>query len=56
MLTQIYVLSTPEEARSISEIGVDHIGILVGKGEFPRELPVEMAARVRAAPSAMPAG
>ena len=39
MLTQIYEVSTPEEAWSISEIGVDHIGVLVGNGEFPRELP-----------------
>ncbi len=46
MLTQIYEISTPDEARSISEIGVDHIGILVGKGEFPRELSVKTAAKV----------
>ena len=49
MLTQIYEVSTPEEARSISAIGVDHIGVLVGDGEFPRELSVEAAARVAAA-------
>jgi phosphoribosylanthranilate isomerase len=49
MLTQIYEVSTPEEARSISEIGVEHIGVLVGRGEFPRELPVEAAAKVVAA-------
>jgi phosphoribosylanthranilate isomerase len=35
MLTQIYEVSTPEEARAISEIGVDHIGVLVGDGQFP---------------------
>lgn len=35
MLTQIYEISTPEEARAISAIGVDHIGVLVGNGEFP---------------------
>ena len=46
MLTQIYEVSTPEEARSISEIGVDHAGVLVGKGEFPREVPAEAAAKV----------
>jgi phosphoribosylanthranilate isomerase len=40
MLTQIYEISSPEEARSISEIGVDHIGVLVGNGEFVRELPL----------------
>ena len=46
MLTQIYEVSTPEEARSISQIGVDHIGVLVGISEFPRELPVEAAAEL----------
>jgi phosphoribosylanthranilate isomerase len=29
-------------------IGVDHVGILVGNGEFPRELSVERAAEVAA--------
>jgi phosphoribosylanthranilate isomerase len=48
MLSQIYEVTTPDEARSICEIGIDHIGVLVGKGEFPRELPVEAAARVAA--------
>ena len=46
MLTQIYEVSTTEEARSISKIGIDHIGVLIGDGEFPRELPVEAAAKV----------
>jgi phosphoribosylanthranilate isomerase len=46
MLTQIYEVATPEEARSISEIGVDHIGVLVGKREFPRELSIETALKV----------
>ncbi|HEY4470126.1 MAG TPA: phosphoribosylanthranilate isomerase [Stellaceae bacterium] len=49
MLTQIYEVSTPDEGRSISAFGVDHIGILVGEGQFPRELPVAAAARVAAA-------
>src|SRR4051794_39708662 len=49
MLTQIYEVSTPEEAQAISAIGVAHIGILVGRGEFPRELPLEEAAEVAAA-------
>jgi phosphoribosylanthranilate isomerase len=49
MLTQIYEISTPEEARAISGMGVDHIGILVGNGKFPRELPVQRAAEVAAA-------
>jgi phosphoribosylanthranilate isomerase len=49
MLTQIYEISTPDEARSISEIGVDHIGVLVGNGEFPRELLLQVASRIAAA-------
>jgi phosphoribosylanthranilate isomerase len=49
MLTQIYEISTAEKARSISEIGVDHIGVLVGDGTFPRELSVQAAANVAAA-------
>jgi phosphoribosylanthranilate isomerase len=49
VLTQIYEVCTPREARLISKIGVDHIGILVGNSEFPRELSVETAAKVAAA-------
>jgi phosphoribosylanthranilate isomerase len=48
VITQIYEISTPQEARSISTIGVDHIGILVGDGQFPRELSVEGAGNVAA--------
>jgi phosphoribosylanthranilate isomerase len=48
MIVQIYEVSTPEEARSISAIGVDHVGVLVGDGEFPRELSVEAARTVAA--------
>jgi phosphoribosylanthranilate isomerase len=48
MLTQLYEISAPEEALAISRIGVHHIGILVGNGEFPRELPGEAAAKVAA--------
>jgi phosphoribosylanthranilate isomerase len=46
MLTQIYEVATPDEARLISSIGVDHIGVLVGNGEFPREQPIEAAAKI----------
>lgn len=49
MLTQIYEVSTPQEARAIAAIGVAHIGILVGRGEFPRELPLSEAAAVASA-------
>jgi phosphoribosylanthranilate isomerase len=51
MLTQIYEVSTPDEARAISAIGVAHIGILVGNGEFPRELKLAEAAEVAASVS-----
>ena len=46
MLTQIYEISTPEEARSVSLLGVDHIGVLVGDGQFPREQPLAEAERI----------
>jgi phosphoribosylanthranilate isomerase len=49
MLTQIYEVSTPEEARAIAAIGVDHVGVLVGNGEFPREQSPAAAARIAAA-------
>jgi phosphoribosylanthranilate isomerase len=49
MLTQIYEVSAPEEARSISAIAVDHMRVLDGNGEFPRELSLETAAKVAAA-------
>ncbi|MFH1582438.1 MAG: phosphoribosylanthranilate isomerase [bacterium] len=43
MIVQIYEVSNPTEAKKLVEIGVDHIGVLVGKGKYPRELPVEEA-------------
>jgi phosphoribosylanthranilate isomerase len=49
MLTQIYEVSTVEEAAAISAIGVDHIGVLVGDGRFPRELPIAAASDIGAA-------
>src|SRR6185312_7989639 len=36
-LVQIYEVTSPEEASELCRIGVDHIGVLVGKGKFPRE-------------------
>jgi len=36
-LIQIYEVTSPEEASALAEIGVDHIGVLLGKGKFPRE-------------------
>jgi phosphoribosylanthranilate isomerase len=49
VLTQIYEVSSAEEATAIAAIGVDHIGVLVGDGRFPREQPLIAAARIAAA-------
>jgi phosphoribosylanthranilate isomerase len=38
VIVQIYEVSTPDDAQSISAIGIDHVGLLLGAGEFPREL------------------
>ncbi|MGC2159343.1 MAG: phosphoribosylanthranilate isomerase, partial [Pseudolabrys sp.] len=43
MLVQIYETSTPEEAGALGELGVDHIGVLVGDGSFPRERTIDNA-------------
>jgi phosphoribosylanthranilate isomerase len=40
MLVQIYEVQTPEEAVALARLGVDHIGVLVGGGVFPRELSI----------------
>jgi phosphoribosylanthranilate isomerase len=49
MLTQVYEISTIEESAAISAIGVDHVGVLVGDGHFPRELPIKAASDISAA-------
>jgi phosphoribosylanthranilate isomerase len=49
MLTQIYEVSSAQEAAAISEMGVDHIGVLVGDGSFPREQPLASAVQIAAA-------
>lgn len=43
MLVQIYEISSPQEARALAELGVDHIGVLVGDGSFPREQSIDHA-------------
>jgi phosphoribosylanthranilate isomerase len=53
MLVQIYEVQTPEEAIALAQLGVDHVGVLVGDGAFARELP---AARARAIFAALPPG
>ena len=49
MLTQIYEVGTQDEARALSAIGVDRIGVLVGDGEFPREQPIAAVVEIAAA-------
>jgi phosphoribosylanthranilate isomerase len=49
MLTQIYEVSGPDEARAVAAIGIDHVGAKVGTGEYPRELPIAAAAKIIAA-------
>src|SRR4051794_5349408 len=49
MLTQIYEISSLEEAEAISAIGIDHVGVVVGDGQFPRERPLAAAAKIAAA-------
>jgi phosphoribosylanthranilate isomerase len=53
MIVQIYEVTTPAEARTLGEMGVDHIGVLVGDGSFPREQTIEKAREIFAA---IPAG
>ena len=49
MIVQIYEVTTPAEARALSAMGVDHIGVLVGDGSFPREQTIEAAREIFAA-------
>jgi phosphoribosylanthranilate isomerase len=49
MLTQTYEITSPQEAAAICKMGVDHIGVLVGDGSFPREQPVSAAVQISAA-------
>jgi phosphoribosylanthranilate isomerase len=49
MLVQIYETTTPEEARALGALGVDHVGVLVGDGSFPREQSFDQARRILSA-------
>ena len=46
MVIQIYETQNCNEARNLIEVGVDHIGVLVGKGEYPREFSPEQAKEI----------
>ena len=49
MIVQIYEVTTSAEARALGAMGVDHIGVLVGDGSFPREQTTEKAQDIFAA-------
>jgi len=49
MIVQIYEVTTPAEARALGAIGVDHVGVLVGDGSFPREQTIDSAREIFAA-------
>jgi phosphoribosylanthranilate isomerase len=53
MIVQIYEVVTPQEAAALAQAGVDHAGVLVGPGDFPRERSCRQA---RAILAALPAG
>ena len=48
MLIQIYEISSAQEAAALCRMGVEHIGVLVGDGSFPRELSVASALEIAA--------
>ena len=46
MLVQIYETQDASEARALEAVGVDHIGVLVGRGRYARELRPPQARRI----------
>ena len=46
MLVQIYETQDASEARALEAVGVDHIGVLVGRGRYVRELRPPQARRI----------
>ena len=38
MIVQIYEVSNPKQAKELKKLGVNYIGVLVGKGDYAREL------------------
>ena len=48
MITQLYEISSLEEVQLCIDAGVDHVGVLVGEGQFPRELRLDEAAQLLA--------
>ena len=46
MIIQIYETQSAAEAMALAKLGVDHIGVLVGNGEFPREFSIDQAREI----------
>ena len=46
MIVQIYETQQASEARALEAVGVDHIGVLVGEGRYPREIRPPQARRI----------
>ena len=46
MIVQIYEVTSPAEAHALAAISVNHIGVLVGDGSFPREQTIEKAREI----------
>jgi|SRR5688572_16374429 len=53
MIVQIYEISSATEAQEVAACGVDHIGVLVGDGRFPREIKIASAKTILAAIQAL---
>jgi phosphoribosylanthranilate isomerase len=49
MIVQIYEVASSQEAIAVAQAGVDHAGVLVGQGDFPRELRCGQARAIFAA-------
>lgn len=43
MIVQIYEIRTPAESKAVVDLGVDHVGMLVGKNKFPGEINYDQA-------------
>jgi len=46
MIVQIYETQSLNEARKLVKVGVDHVGVLVGRGEYLREFNPEQAKEI----------
>lgn len=49
MIVQIYTMQTPEEARAIADLGVNHIGVTVAERNLPGEIDAKTAREIFAA-------